>query len=118
MRAYGGSLRAWRLALPSEPGPQLRLYLAVFADVLRAVQVRWASGEGEGEGGGVLRLSRHSAETLPLPTLQGYVHELCYSCTSVFNKFSLFRKHFFFLYIPAPGSKTCMNLPWCSPHDK
>lgn len=44
MRAYGGSLRDWRLALPSDPGPQLRLYLAVFADVLHAVQVRRSSG--------------------------------------------------------------------------
>ena len=39
MRRYGCSLRDWRLSLPTEAAPQLRLYLAIFADVLRAVQV-------------------------------------------------------------------------------
>jgi len=39
MRKYGGNLRQWRLALPPDPAPQLRLYLNIFADVARAVQV-------------------------------------------------------------------------------
>jgi hypothetical protein len=40
MRKYGGNLRQWRLALPADPALQLRLYLHIFADVARAVQVR------------------------------------------------------------------------------
>ena len=40
MRKYGGNLRQWRLALPADPALQLRLYLNIFADVARAVQVR------------------------------------------------------------------------------
>ena len=39
MRKYGGNLRQWRLALPADPALQLRLYLNIFADVARAVQV-------------------------------------------------------------------------------
>jgi hypothetical protein len=39
LRRYECSLAQWRAALPTDPEPQLRLYLAVFGDVLRAVQV-------------------------------------------------------------------------------
>ena len=39
MQRYRMSLRRWRMALPADPAPQLRLYLRIFANVLRAVQV-------------------------------------------------------------------------------
>lgn len=39
LRRYECSLAQWRTALPPGPAPHLRLYLSVFADVLRAVQV-------------------------------------------------------------------------------
>lgn len=38
LRRYACSLAQWRAALPPDPAPHLRLYLSVFADVLRAVQ--------------------------------------------------------------------------------
>ena len=40
MPRYGCCLKDWRAALPVDAAPQLRLYLTIFADVLRAVQVR------------------------------------------------------------------------------
>jgi hypothetical protein len=39
LRRYECSLAQWRAALPADPAPHLRLYLSVFGDVLRAVQV-------------------------------------------------------------------------------
>ena len=39
LRRYECSLAAWRAAQPPDPAPRLPLYLAIFADVLRAVQV-------------------------------------------------------------------------------
>jgi len=38
LRRYEASLAQWRASLPSDPGPRLRLYFTIFADVLRAVQ--------------------------------------------------------------------------------
>lgn len=40
LRRYECSLAQWRAALPADPAPYLRLYLSVFGDVLRAVQVQ------------------------------------------------------------------------------
>ncbi len=39
LRRYEASLAQWRATLPADPGPRLRLYLTLFADILRAVQV-------------------------------------------------------------------------------
>ncbi|KAK9811788.1 hypothetical protein WJX72_010021 [[Myrmecia] bisecta] len=39
LRCYRCSLKEWRTRQPPGPGPQLRLYLALFAQVLAAVQV-------------------------------------------------------------------------------
>lgn len=47
LRRYECSLAQWRAALPPDPALHLRLYLSVFADVLRAVQVlRFHAGLG------------------------------------------------------------------------
>lgn len=40
LRRYECSLAQWRAALPADPAPHLQLYLSVFGDVLRAVQVQ------------------------------------------------------------------------------
>ena len=39
LRAYAGSLKAWRAQLPGCPDGQLRTYLQIFHDVVSCVQV-------------------------------------------------------------------------------
>ena len=44
-RRYRTSLGEWRRRLPREPGSQMRLYLAIFADVVQAVKVHFLTAK-------------------------------------------------------------------------
>ena len=79
MQRYRMSLRRWRISLPADPAPQLRLYLRIFANVLRAVQVPVITTVSTASDGDVAS-SPQSADT-GIAILEGFNllshHRLC-----------------------------------------